>query len=68
MPATVNLESLLETEARILAENDTHAVVALRVEKEALQRFMQRNRQLFAALADLAPTFKTTQPDKPFSG
>lgn len=68
MPANVYLESLLETEARIVAENDTHAVVALRVEKKALQGFMQRNRQLFAALSDLTPAFKATQPDKPFSG
>lgn len=66
MPANVYLESLFETEARIIAENDTHAVVALCFEKDALQRFMQRNRQLLAALSDLTPTFKaTTQPDKP---
>lgn len=43
--------SYLETEARIIAENDTHAVIALRVEKATIARYLP----LMAALADLAP-------------
>lgn len=43
--------SYLETEARIIAENDTHAVIALRVDKA----FLRRNLLLMAALADLVP-------------
>lgn len=41
----------LETEARIIAENDTHVAIALRVEKAAIARYLP----LMAALADLAP-------------
>lgn len=39
----------LETEARIIAENDTHAVIALRLEKASIAR----NLPFLAALADL---------------
>lgn len=41
----------LETEARIIAEDETYAVIALRVEKALLSR----NLLLLAALADLMP-------------
>ncbi|MET4341917.1 hypothetical protein [Bradyrhizobium sp. RT9a] len=52
--------SYLETEARIIAENDTHAVIALRVEKAKIARYLP----LMAALADLAPsTMKEMIPD-----
>lgn len=39
----------LATEARIIAENDTHAVIALRVEKS----WFERNLHFIAALSDL---------------
>lgn len=39
----------LETEARIIAENDTHVVIAHRLEKAVIAR----NLPLLAALADL---------------
>ncbi len=42
--------SLLKTEARVIAENETHAVIALRVEK----RWIDRNLPLFAAMAEIA--------------
>jgi hypothetical protein len=41
----------LETPARIIAENDTHLVVAIRVEKS----WFARNLLFLSALADLAP-------------
>jgi hypothetical protein len=41
--------ALLETEARIIAEDDTHIVLAVRIEKATLGR----NRRLLAALLDL---------------
>lgn len=41
----------LETEARIIAENDTHVAIALRVEKATIARHLP----LMAALADLSP-------------
>ena len=41
----------LQTEARIIAENTTHAVIAVRVEKS----FFARNLLLLAALAELMP-------------
>ena len=41
----------LETEARIIAENDTHAVVAVRVDKD----WFARNLLFLAALAELKP-------------
>jgi hypothetical protein len=47
--------SYLETEARIIAENDTHVAVALRLEKATIAR----NLLLLAALADLMPALKT---------
>ena len=42
----------LLTEARIIAEDDRYAVLAIRVEKETIAR----NLALFAALANLLPT------------
>jgi hypothetical protein len=42
-------QSLLQTEARIIAEDDTYAVIALRIPK----RWISRNLSFFAALADL---------------
>jgi len=41
--------SLLETEARVIAEDETHAVIALRVEK----KWIGRNLRLFTAMADI---------------
>jgi hypothetical protein len=41
----------LETEARIIAENDTHVAIAVRVEKAMISR----NLPLLAALANLVP-------------
>lgn len=45
----------LETEARIIAENDTHAVIAIRVDK----CFFARNLLFMAALSDLIPQKET---------
>lgn len=47
----IDARSYLETDARIIAENDTHVAIALRVEKVAIAR----NLPLLAALADLVP-------------
>lgn len=44
----------LETESRIIAENETHAVIALRLEKATIAR----NLLFLAALADLMPTLE----------
>jgi hypothetical protein len=44
----------LETDARIIAENETHVALALRVEKAKIARYLP----LMAALADLAPGIK----------
>lgn len=44
----------LETEARIIVENDTHAVIALRLEKATIAR----NLLFLAALAELMPALK----------
>ncbi len=44
----------LETEARIIAENDTHVAIALRVEKAKIARYLP----LMAALADRLPALK----------
>jgi hypothetical protein len=49
MPFDRDPRAYLETEARIIAENDTHVVIAHRVEKAAIAR----NLPLMAALADL---------------
>lgn len=45
----------LETEARIIAENDTHAVIALRLDK----KMIARNMLFLAALSDMIPALKT---------
>lgn len=50
----------LETEARIIAENETHVVIAHRVEKAAIARYLP----LMAALADKLPVIKTLIPNK----
>jgi hypothetical protein len=52
--------SYLETEARIIVENDTHVAIALRVEKAAIMR----NLPFLAVLADLVPALKTILPTK----
>lgn len=52
MPDNADPRAYLETEARIIAENDTHAVIALRIEKAAIYR----NLPLLAALSDLLPS------------
>lgn len=44
----------LETEARIIAENDTHVAIALRLEKATIAR----NLPFLAALGDLLPVLK----------
>lgn len=54
MPEVPDPRAYLDTEARIIAENETHAVIALRVEKSSIAR----NLPLLAALADLVPTPK----------
>jgi hypothetical protein len=41
----------LETPARIIAENDTHIVIAVRIEK----KLIGENLPFLAAMADLAP-------------
>lgn len=51
MPNYSDPRGYLETEARIIAENETYAVIAVRVEKA----FLARNLLLLAALADLMP-------------
>lgn len=45
----------LETDARIIVQNDTHAVIALRLEKATIAR----NLPFLAALAELMPALKT---------
>lgn len=40
--------SLFDTEIRIIAENDTQAIVAITCDKHALASFVQRNSQFFA--------------------
>lgn len=55
MPANVYLESLLETDARIIAENDTHAVLAIRVDKAAMWKFIRRNTHIVSAMTNLTP-------------
>lgn len=47
----INARSYLDTDARIIAENDTHVAIALRVEKALIAR----NLPLLAALADVLP-------------
>ena len=51
----------LETEARIVAEDSTHAVICLRVEKS----FFARNLLLLAALAELMPSQEPAIPEPP---
>lgn len=51
MPDYSDPRAYLDTEARIIAEDETYAVIAVRVEKA----FLARNLLLLAALADLMP-------------
>lgn len=51
MSETEDPKSYLQTGARIIAEDGTHVVIAVRVEKS----FFARNLWLLAALADLMP-------------
>jgi hypothetical protein len=51
MSETRDPHGYLQTEARIIAEDSTHAVIAVRVEKS----FFARNLLLLAALAELMP-------------
>jgi hypothetical protein len=52
------LEISLTPEARIISEDDTHAVIALLIEKA----WLARNLHFFAALADCATTTATVLP------
>lgn len=45
----VDPRAFLETEARIIVENDTHAVITLRVDKSLIER----NLHFIAALSNL---------------
>lgn len=54
--------SLLERQASIIAENDTHAVVAIRLPKA----WIGENLRFFAALADVAThTAEADDPKRP---
>jgi hypothetical protein len=46
--------SLLRTDARIIAEDETHAVVALRINK----KWIGRNLPFLAAIADLSAVLR----------
>ena len=50
--------SLLTTEARVIAENDTHAVIAIRIPK----RWIMRNIGFLAAMVDLVLTGRRPRP------
>lgn len=60
MPEVPDPRAYLDTEARIIAENETHAVFALRVEKATIAR----NLPFLAALACLVPALKHILPAK----
>ncbi|MGL3208668.1 hypothetical protein [Bradyrhizobium sp. BR 1433] len=49
--------SYLETEARIIAEDETHVVIAHRMEKAQIARYLP----LMAALADILPSAPKAQ-------
>ena len=51
----------LLTEARIIAENNTHAVITLRIDKA----FFARNMRFMAALAELMPRDPAIKVDQP---
>lgn len=53
----LNLQSLLATDGRIVDEDDTHAVIALRIPKSLIER----NLPLLSALAELT----TRRPARP---
>lgn len=46
--------SYLDTEARVIAENNTHVAIAVRLEKA----FIARNLPIMAALAEMVPALK----------
>jgi hypothetical protein len=50
----------LETEARIIAEDDRHVAIALRVDKATIAQ----NLPFLAALAQLVPAMKKVLPEK----
>ena len=58
---TYHFQGLLETDARIIAEDDTYAVIAWRVKKSAIAR----NLPFLAALGDLAPCAKASADPMP---
>jgi hypothetical protein len=51
---SIDHASLLRTDARIIAEDDTHAVVALRINK----KWIGRNLPFLAAMADLTAALR----------
>ncbi|WP_441252421.1 hypothetical protein AB8A28_14065 [Tardiphaga sp. 71_E8_N1_1] len=52
--STLDHASLLRTDARIIAEDDTHAVVALRINK----KWIGRNLPFLAAIAELTAALR----------
>ncbi|MES2671644.1 MAG: hypothetical protein V4673_14670 [Pseudomonadota bacterium] len=50
MPEVHDPKAYLETEARIIAEDDTHAVIAMRFDKS----WIERNLHFLAAISRLA--------------
>jgi hypothetical protein len=54
----------LETEARIIAQDSTHAVICLRIEKS----WFARNLQLMAVLAELIPDHEQPAIPEPPAG
>ena len=60
MENTQDPRQYLETPARIIAENETHVAIALRVEKAQIARYLP----LMAALADrISSAIHTLTPD-----
>lgn len=55
MEKTQDPRLYLETDGRIIAENETHVAIALRVEKATIARYLP----LMAALADRIPAALT---------
>jgi hypothetical protein len=58
MRSECTIEIVITPEARIITEDDTHAVVAVRIEKA----WLSRNIHFLAALADCAITVTTVIP------
>jgi hypothetical protein len=55
LPATTLLDSFkdMDTDARIVAEDERYAVIAVRIDKALVGGFMLRNLPFIAALAEL---------------